>query len=588
MGNVKNSVAERTRHQRYNGTESEVQDESSMSGNDTDTDDADIRPIYDEEPMDEEQITAKCDIFAIGQQHTEQPEIINEGRVDQYLEQRQVKSLMLDSSPDNQTTDYSKQSLESENILLKMTVAQFQNDFSRMEAHCIALELKYQNHALKSGQHGQILNEASNKAKMKKEIDAYETINIELDHKVATLVKENETLKRKLLDSCTSKVDSELPNGSNVDISKIHECKQTLDFSAGKYQSVVAEKADISKTSVTSWKVYSVFDEYFNGENQVVSKSFAVPTSDASDKCQQQPDLTSSTASTSTLATTVTAYKNFDLCQETMGDTIAQTRFENVSTQSYDPLLARGNTLRSGEDSLKLKELMELCTNLQQRVLDLEKTKTTQAEEIVSLKRRVKKLEQKKRSRTHMLKRLRKVGATARVESSGGEESLGEDASKQGRIDAIDADDDITLVSVHDVNVSAGKEEVVEVINTAKLIIDAAQVSAAGDKVSTADAATTVSVATTTITTVKEITLAQALANLKSIKPKAKGIAFREPDQLKLDEEITLKLQEEIDKEKRIARAEEKKIDEANISCDGIHAKVDADYQLAERLQAEE
>ncbi|GJT21315.1 putative ribonuclease H-like domain-containing protein [Tanacetum coccineum] len=69
--------------------------------------------------------------------------------------------------------------------------------------------------------------------------------------------------------------------------------------------------------------------------------------------------------------------------QETMRDTIAQTRFVNVSKHSNDPLLARGNTLRSGEDSLKLKELMELCTNLQQRVLDLEKTKTTQAEEIL-------------------------------------------------------------------------------------------------------------------------------------------------------------------------------------------------------------
>ncbi|GJX50627.1 hypothetical protein Tco_0277472 [Tanacetum coccineum] len=280
----------------------------------------------------------------------------------------------------------------------------------------------------------------------------------------------------------------------------------------------------------------------------------------------------------------------------------------------------RGNTLRSGEDSLQLKELMELCTNLQQRVLDLEKTKTTQVEEIVSLKRRVKKLEQKKRSRTHMLKRLRKVGATARVESSGGEESLGEDTSKQGRIDVIDAYDYITMVSVHDVNVSTGKEEVVKVINTAKLIIDTAQVSAAGDKVSTVDAATTVSVATTTTaTTVEEITLAQALTDLKSTKPKAKAIAFREPgestttttpipskiqdkgkakmiepepvkklskkDQLKLDEEIALKLQAEIDEEERIARAKEEKIDEANIAWDDIQAKVDADYQLAERLK---
>ncbi|GJW48006.1 hypothetical protein Tco_0079652 [Tanacetum coccineum] len=103
---------------------------------------------------------------------------------------------MLDSSPDNQTTEYSKQSLESENILLKKTVAQFQKDFTRMEAHCIALELKYQNQALKSGQHGQILNETSNKAKIEKEIDVLETMNIELEHSVAKLRKENETLKQ--------------------------------------------------------------------------------------------------------------------------------------------------------------------------------------------------------------------------------------------------------------------------------------------------------------------------------------------------------------------------------------------------------
>ncbi|GJX89046.1 putative ribonuclease H-like domain-containing protein [Tanacetum coccineum] len=146
--------------------DSTVQDDNSRSVNDTDADDADIRPIYDEELM------AK------------------------YPKTCQVKSPMLDSSPDNQTTEYSKQSLESENILLKKTVAQFQKDFSRMEAHCIALELKYQNQALKSGQHGQILNETSNKAKIEKEIDVLETINIELEHSVAKLRKENETLKQ--------------------------------------------------------------------------------------------------------------------------------------------------------------------------------------------------------------------------------------------------------------------------------------------------------------------------------------------------------------------------------------------------------
>nr|GEV19594.1 hypothetical protein [Tanacetum cinerariifolium] len=65
-----------------------------------------------------------------------------------------------------------------------------------MKAHCIDLELKYQNQALKSGQHGQILNETSNKAKIKNEINVLETMNIKLEHSVAKLLKENKTLKK--------------------------------------------------------------------------------------------------------------------------------------------------------------------------------------------------------------------------------------------------------------------------------------------------------------------------------------------------------------------------------------------------------
>nr|GFA30668.1 hypothetical protein [Tanacetum cinerariifolium] len=130
-----------------------------------------------------------------------------------------------------------------------------------------------------------------------------------------------------------------------------------------------------------------------------------------------------------------------------------------------------------------------------QEVLHLEKTMTTQRNEIASLKRRVKKLEKKNRSKTHRLKRLYKVGLTARVESFDNEESLGEDASKQGRIDAIDANEEITLHEVDVKRVNDGVnvvEEVVEVIHNAKLIIDVAQDSVVGDKVSTASAATTI------------------------------------------------------------------------------------------------
>ncbi|GJV46760.1 hypothetical protein Tco_1436972, partial [Tanacetum coccineum] len=52
------------------------------SGNDAHDDDADIRPIYDEEPMAEVQTTTEINVFTTIQQHTEQPKFNNEGEVD--------------------------------------------------------------------------------------------------------------------------------------------------------------------------------------------------------------------------------------------------------------------------------------------------------------------------------------------------------------------------------------------------------------------------------------------------------------------------------------------------------------------------
>ncbi|GJV33628.1 hypothetical protein Tco_1394028 [Tanacetum coccineum] len=170
--------------------------------------------------------------------------------------------------------------------------------------------------------------------------------------------------------------------------------------------------------------------------------------------------------------------------QETMGDTIAQTRYENVSTQSYDPLLTRGNTLRSGEDSLKLTYMMDLCTNLQTRVLDLEQIKTTQQIEIDSLKRRVKKLKKKRSSRTYKLKRLYKVGFSGKVESSRDEESLDDADNEMFNVNTLTGDE-----------VSAEQEVAAKDVNL----------------------------------TVNEVTLVQALAALKSVKPKVKGDVIEEP-----------------------------------------------------------
>ncbi|GJV19151.1 hypothetical protein Tco_1368171 [Tanacetum coccineum] len=119
-------------------------------------------------------------------------------------------------------------------------------------------------------------------------------------------------------------------------------------------------------------------------------------------------------------------------------------------------------------------------------VLDLENSKTSQAAEITKLKERVKKLERRNKSRTPGLKRLRKVGRTARIESFE-DEGLGaqEMHLKQGRkIADLDADAE-----------EVGVEKVVSIAEV-----------------------TTVSATTTTV---DELTLAQTLIEIKEAKPKA-------------------------------------------------------------------
>ncbi|GJT64838.1 uncharacterized mitochondrial protein-like protein [Tanacetum coccineum] len=218
-------------------------------------------------------------------------------------------------------------------------------------------------------------------------------------------------------------------------------------------------------------------------------------------------------------------------------------------------VVPRGNILQSDKDRLKLDELMTLCTNLQNRVLDLEKTKTTQHNEIASLKRKVKKLEKKNRPRAHKLKRLYKVD----------EEMF--DVNVLDGEEVFVAEQDVATNKENDeVNVV---KEVVEVISVAANVV-----STAGNVVSTAGDATTVSAGTTTTNDDSDITLAQAPIEMQSTKPKdnGKGILIelekpmKKKDQIRRDEETALKLQAKFDEEERLAREKAKKEKEANIA----------------------
>ncbi|GKB10126.1 uncharacterized mitochondrial protein-like protein [Tanacetum coccineum] len=178
---------------------------------------------------------------------------------------------------------------------------------------------------------------------------------------------------------------------------------------------------------------------------------------------------------------------------------------EHVPTHSNDLLL-------SGEDRLKLNKLIELCTNLSQRVLDLENTKTSQAAKITKLKERVKKLERKNKSRTPGLKR---------------------------KIDDLDADAEVTLVDE-----AQGR-------NDDNLMFDPGVFDEQEVEVEKVISTAEVTTASATTTTVDELTLAQTLIEIKS-KSKAIQLAAKHLQLLLQDprvEELQFKSQVNVQKQ---------------------------------------
>ncbi|GJV81035.1 putative ribonuclease H-like domain-containing protein, partial [Tanacetum coccineum] len=300
-----------------------------------------------------------------------------------------------------------------------------------------------------------------------------------------------------------------------------------------------------------------------------------------------------------------------------LGDRPAQTRFERLSKQSNDPPLSRVNTLGSGEDNMKLNELIEICTKLSERVLALENIKTTQDLEITNLKKRVKKLEKKQKSRTLQLKRrLFKF----RIESSA-KKSLGnqEDASKQGR-NEIDQDEGISWFQEdaetqgrygHDIEINTLSTSItiasINITTAEPVTTSSAPITTAGVSVSTAKPSNPPTTTTTFIED-EDLIIAQTLMKMRSVKSKEKskekgvssetgtrltrGVIMKEASETTT--RPTVPPQQQLDpKDKDEAMLEKEREEEASNAelieeWDSIEARIDADAQLAERLQAEE
>ncbi|GJT08448.1 hypothetical protein Tco_0842910 [Tanacetum coccineum] len=169
-------------------------------------------------------------------------------------------------------------------------------------------------------------------------------------------------------------------------------------------------------------------------------------------------------------------------CQETMGDTIAQTRFENVSKHSNDPLLARVSVATT--------------TTTTTAITDVEVTLDQALSELKSTKPKANKV---------MIQELEQGTTTPTLTTT---------------------TDDITITAV-------------------------------------------------------------------STRPRAKGLIIHEWEQAPLHQNVSYKQHhsqgsDKEEEEERLAREKAQQVEEANIAWDDVQAKIDANYQLAQRLQAQE
>ncbi|GJS35053.1 hypothetical protein Tco_0533435 [Tanacetum coccineum] len=209
----------------------------------------------------------------------------------------------------------------------------------------------------------------------------------------------------------------------------------------------------------------------------------------------------------------------------------------NVADEAvYEEMDDRVNTPQSDEDNLKLKELMELCGQ---------------------------ELEKKNRSKTHGLKILYKVGLSARIESS-------EDEGLEWVVETEVSSKRCKTLSVDEVTLA----QALAALKSAKPKTDKVMLQEPEQgTITTIIAATTITAANT--------------------RPKAKGLVIHEEEQattptVSSQKPLQVKVQDkaEFNEEERLAREK----DEANVALtkewNDIQAKIDADYQLAQILQA--
>nr|GEY04030.1 hypothetical protein [Tanacetum cinerariifolium] len=216
-----------------------------------------------------------------------------------------------------------------------------------------------------------------------------------------------------------------------------------------------------------------------------------------------------------------------------------------------------------------IQQILDVCSALTRRVKNLKNDKAAPKLEIIKLKAKVKRLEKANMVKSSKLRRLRKVRASRRIESS---DDI-EDVFNQGRmIDDMDKDKGIELVKDADIAETEGRhaaeqaKKQAEIYNldmdhSSKVLINAASSTISAAKPSIHAAAPIVVAAYTRkrkgviIRYPKEELSSKTPAETPKLKDKGKGILIKtlkpmkKKDQIELDAEYARKLHEKINRD---------------------------------------
>nr|GEX11587.1 uncharacterized mitochondrial protein AtMg00810-like [Tanacetum cinerariifolium] len=266
----------------------------------------------------------------------------------------------------------------------------------------------------------------------------------------------------------------------------------------------------------------------------------------------------------------------------------------------YKSPLSGGHKPGSDEGSMKLKELIDFCTTLLQKIHDLENVKTAQAKEIASVKKRVTKLEQRQSLRILGFHPFR-VGTSKRhsfdedvdtkmiVEDKGNGEKGGSTAEtvSTARPDIRAARPEISTVEPPTTSTLFDDKDVTIADTLVKMKNQKAK-----EKIAFKDADDSVR-PIRSITTLQPLPIIDPKDKGKGILQKPKPIKKtkkKDQDQIKRDAEVALKIQSHLDEEAKTKRERQEEASKAALAemYDEVQAQIDVDYELAVILTHEE